>query len=534
MPETPPVQPFDVHNQFLVSNVHPPDWANPEPAPRYNLVVLGAGTAGLVSAAGAAGLGGRVALVEREFMGGDCLNVGCVPSKALIRASRAIAEVQGAHDYGALVPAGTQVNFPAVMERMRRLRAALSPTDSAARFRGLGVDVFFGDARFTGPDAVEVGGRVLRFRRAVIATGARAARPDIPGLADAGFLTNETVFTLTELPPRLAVIGAGPIGCELAQAFARFGSHVTLLGNRPQIMPREDPDAARIVENQMRLGGVNLVLSCNVVRVARDGADKVLHLEYGEKGVGHLLPERPGGCFAQKVPAPFFAGGGQPTEVRADAILVGIGRAPNVQGLDLEAAGVAYDEKEGVKVNDRLQTTNRRIFAAGDICSRFKFTHAADAMARVVIQNALFFGRARASALVIPWCTYTDPEVAHVGLYEAEANARGIDVRTFTEPMARVDRAVLDGDTDGFVKVHVRAGSDRIVGATVVARHAGEMISELTLAMVGGLGLGTLARTIHPYPTQAEAIKRVADAYNRTRLTPFVKWLFQKWLAWMR
>jgi pyruvate/2-oxoglutarate dehydrogenase complex dihydrolipoamide dehydrogenase (E3) component len=506
MPETLTVQPYDVHNQLLVSNVHPPDWANPEPAGRYNLVVLGAGTAGLISAAGAAGLGGRVALVEREFLGGDCLNVGCVPSKALIRASRAAAEVQDAHDYGVEVPAGARVNFPAVMERMRRLRASLSPTDSAARYRGLGVDVFFGAARFTGPDTVEVGGRVLRFSRAVIATGARAARPGIPGLAEAGFLTNETVFTLTELPSRLAVIGAGPVGCELAQAFARFGARVSLLGNRPQIMPREDPEAARIVEKQMQRDGVNLVLGCKVVRVARDGAEKVLHLECG----------------------------GQPMEVRADAILVGAGRTPNVQGLDLEAAGVAYDAKEGVKVNDRLQTTNRRIFAAGDICSRFKFTHVADATARVVIQNALFFGRARASALVIPWCTYTDPEVAHVGLYEAEAKARGIDVQTFTEPMDHVDRAVLDGDTDGFVKVHVRAGSDRIVGATVVARHAGEMISELTLALVGGLGLRTLARTIHPYPTQAEAIKRVADAYNRTRLTPFVKGLFQKWLAWMR
>jgi pyruvate/2-oxoglutarate dehydrogenase complex dihydrolipoamide dehydrogenase (E3) component len=524
MPETPSMQPDDIHNKFLVSNVHPPDWANPEPAERYNLIVVGAGTSGLISAAGAAGLGARVALVEREFMGGDCLNVGCVPSKALIRASRAAAEVRDAHAYGVekgvSVEKGVRtllsdaqkgpgpffVDFPAVMERMRRLRAALSPNDSAARYRGLGVDVFFGEARFTGPNAVEVGGRVLLFRRAVIATGARAVHPDIPGLAEASFLTNETVFTLTELPPRLAVIGAGPIGCELAQAFARFGARVSLLGNRPQIMPREDPDAASIVEKEMRRDGVNLVLGCNVVRVTQDGTDKVLHLECG----------------------------GQPTEVRADAILVGVGRAPNVQGLDLEAAGVAYDDKDGVKVNDRLQTTNRRIFAAGDICSKFKFTHAADAMARVVIQNALFFGRAKASALVIPWCTYTDPEVAHVGLYEAEAKARDIDVQTFMEPMERVDRAVLDGDTDGFVKIHVRAGSDRIVGATVVARHAGEMISELTLAMVGGLGLRTLARTIHPYPTQAEAIKRVADAYNRTRLTPFVKGLFQKWLAWRR
>jgi pyruvate/2-oxoglutarate dehydrogenase complex dihydrolipoamide dehydrogenase (E3) component len=298
----------------------------------------------------------------------------------------------------------------------------------------------------------------------------------------------------------------------LAQAFAHFGAHVTLLGNGPQIMPREDPDAARVVEKQMQRDGVNLVLGCNVVRVAREGAEKVLHLECRGPAKGAVPLE----------------------DVRADAILVGVGRAPNVEGLGLEAAGVAYDPKEGVHVNDRLQTTNRRIFAAGDICSRFKFTHAADAMARVAIQNALFFGRAKASRLVIPWCTYTDPEVAHVGLYEAEAKARGIEVRTFTEPMAHVDRAVLDGDTDGFVKVHARMRGDRIVGATVVARHAGEIISELTLAMVGGLGLGTLARTIHPYPTQAEAVKRVADAYNRTRLTPFVKRLFQKWLAWTR
>jgi pyruvate/2-oxoglutarate dehydrogenase complex dihydrolipoamide dehydrogenase (E3) component len=506
MPETLSIQPNDVNNRLLVSNVHPPDWANPEPAGRYNLVVVGAGTAGLISAIGAAGLGARVALIEREFLGGDCLNVGCVPSKALIRASRAAAEIRYALDFGVEVPAGTRVKFPDVMDRMRWLRASLSTNDSAARYRGLGVDVFFGEGRFTGTDTVEVGGRVLRFTRAVIATGSRAARPDIPGLAEAGFLTNETVFNLTELPPRLAVIGAGPVGCELAQAFARFGARVSLLGNGPHVMPREDPDAARIVEKQMQRDGVNLFPGCKVVRVAQEGSEKVLHLECG----------------------------GQRTEVLVDAILVGVGRIPNVQGLGLESAGVAYDEKEGVKVNDRLQTTNRRIFAAGDICSRFKFTHAADAMARVVIQNALFFGRAKASALVIPWCTYTDPEVAHVGLSEAEAKARGIDVQTFTEPMARVDRAVLDGDTVGFVKVHVRAGSDRIVGATVVARHAGEMISELTLAMVGGLGLGKLARTIHPYPTQAEAIKRIADAYNRTRLTPFVKGLFQKWLAWMR
>jgi pyruvate/2-oxoglutarate dehydrogenase complex dihydrolipoamide dehydrogenase (E3) component len=502
----PQVLPDDVYNRELVSRVHPPDWANPEPAARYNLVVIGAGTAGLVSAAGAAGLGAKVALVERDFLGGDCLNVGCVPSKALIRAARAFADVRDAGGYGVAVPPGARVEFAAVMERMRRLRAAISPNDSAQRFRGLGVDVFFGQARFAGPDRVEVGGRTLRFSRAIIATGARAARPDIPGLAQAGFLTNETGFSLTQLPRRLAVIGAGPLGCELAQAFARFGAEVSLIGNRPRIMPREDAAAAALVEKEMRRDGISMLMSANTQRAERQGAETVLHMEQE----------------------------GKSREVRADAVLVGVGRAPNVEGLNLEAAGVEYDTKRGVKVDDKLRTTNHRILAAGDVCSRYQFTHVADAMARAAVQNALFLPTAKASALVIPWCTYTDPEVAHVGLSDEEAQQQGPAVRTFVEELTHVDRAVLDGEADGFVKVHVRAGTDRILGATVVARHAGEMISTLTLAMTAGLGLGAVAKTIFPYPTQAEAIKRVADAYNRTRLTPLVKRLFEKWLAWRR
>jgi pyruvate/2-oxoglutarate dehydrogenase complex dihydrolipoamide dehydrogenase (E3) component len=500
------VVPADVHNQALVANVHPADWARPEPAPRYHLVVVGAGTAGLVTAAGAAGLGARVALVEKHLLGGDCLNVGCVPSKALIRAARAAADVRAAGAYGVEVPAGARVHFAAVMERMRRLRAGISHNDSAWRFRGLGVDVFLGAGRFTGPDTLEVNGVPLRFRKAVLATGTRPATPPIPGLAEAGYLTNETVFSLTELPARLAVLGAGPIGCELAQAFARFGAQVTLFANHPQVLAREDRDAAALVEKALVRDGVDLVLDCKVTAVQKQGPDKVVRLECG--GAHRAVP--------------------------VDEILVAVGRTPNVGGLNLEAVGVAYDAKAGVHVNDRLQTSNRRIFAAGDICSRFKFTHAADAMARLVLRNALFFGRARASALVMPWCTYTDPEIAHVGLYEREATQQGIEVQTFVQELHDVDRAVLDGDTEGFVKVHVRKGTDRIVGATVVARHAGEMISELTLALVGRLGLGTVARTIHPYPTQAEAIKKTADAYFRTKLTPFVKALLQKWFAWTR
>jgi pyruvate/2-oxoglutarate dehydrogenase complex dihydrolipoamide dehydrogenase (E3) component len=506
MSEPVQVVPPDVYNQTLVANVHPPNWVNPESPPRYHLVVIGAGTAGLVTAAGAAGLGAKVALIEKYLLGGDCLNVGCVPSKALIRAARAYADVRDARPFGVQVPPGVAVDFPGVMERMRRLRSQISPHDSAERFRSLGVDVFLGQGHFTGHDRVEVAGHTLRFRKAVIATGARPVQPPIPGLAEAGFLTNETVFSLTALPKRLAVLGAGPIGCELVQAFARFGSQVWLVGNHSQILPREDRDAAQVVETAMRRDGVQLLLGYEVHGVDRQGTNKVLHLQSAQGAM----------------------------ELRVDEILAGTGRTPNVEGLNLEAAGVRSDSRMGVHVNDRLQTTNRRIFAAGDICSRYKFTHAADAMARIVIQNALFLGRAKASALVIPWCTYTDPEIAHVGLYEKEAQDQGIAVQTFRRELRDVDRAILDGETEGFVKVHVRKGTDQILGATIVARHAGEMISELTLAMVGRLGLKTLARTIHPYPTQAEAIKQVADAYQRTRLTPWVKWLFDTWLAWTR
>ena len=497
----------DVYNQSLVANVHPRDWTNPEPAPSYNLVVLGGGTAGLITAAGAAGLGAKVALVEREHLGGDCLNVGCVPSKALLRAARAAADVRDAGQYGVEVPDGARVNFPAVMERMRRLRSEISPHDSAQRYRDeLGVDVFLGEGRFVDSDSVEVDGRHLRFHRAVIATGARAMPLPIPGLAEAGYLTNETVFSLTELPKRLAIIGAGPIGCEMTQAFARFGSQVTLLEVMPQILIREDKDAAALIQAALIRDGVSLVLGCQLTGVERDGQDIVLRVKKD----------------------------GQREEVRVDAVLLGVGRAPNVEGLNLEAVDVEFDTKQGVKVDDRLQTTNPRIYAAGDICSPYKFTHMADALARVVIQNTLFVGRAKANALTVPWCTYTDPEIAHVGLYAHEAEKQGIAIQTFYQEMGQVDRAVLEGDTEGFVKIHTKAGKDTILGATIVARHAGEMISELTLAMVGGLGLGTLARTIHAYPTQAEAIKRAADAYNRTRLTPRVKSLFTRWLAWTR
>ena len=508
------LEPWDEHNQALVANTHPSAWVNPEPAGRYNLVVIGAGTAGLVAAAGAAGLGARVALVERDLMGGDCLNVGCVPSKALIRAARAVADVRGAGALAVGVPGEPVVDFPAVMRRMRRLRAELSPTDSAARFKGLGVDVFLGQGIFTARDAVTVDGRTLRFKKAVIATGARAAAPPIPGLRESGYLTNETVFSLINLPRRLAVIGGGPIGCELAQALARFGGQVHVVEMSGRVLAREDGDAARLTRAALERDGVRLALDTRVLKVERGAGGKILHLAGTHDGKG--------------------GGAGAPAPLEVDEILVAVGRAPNVEGLGLETAGVTYDKTAGVMVDDRLRTTNPRIYAAGDICTPLKFTHHSDFQARLVIQNALFLGRAKASALVLPRCTYTDPEVAHVGLTAEEAQARGQRVRTFVQELADVDRARLDNETEGFVKIHVAEGSDRILGATVVARHAGEMLPELTLAIGQGIGLGKIARVIHTYPTQAEAIRKLGDAYNRTRLTPGVRRLFEAWLRWTR
>ncbi|HXO27949.1 MAG TPA: mercuric reductase [Thermoanaerobaculia bacterium] len=504
-----PVEPLDVYNRALLANVHPSGWVNPRPAARYHLVVVGAGTAGLVSAAGAAGLGARVALVERHLMGGDCLNVGCVPSKGILRAARAWEEArQAASRFGGPAAAGAP-SFGAAMERMRRLRAAISPHDSAERFGGLGIDVFLGDARFTAPDAVEVDGQLLRFRRAVIAAGARAAVPPLPGLAEAGFRTNETIFNLTELPRRLAVVGCGPIGCELAQAFARFGSEVTLLGRQAQLLPREDADAAAIVAAALTRDGVRLELGVKATAVQRRGAEKVLEFEHvhGMGGQG---------------------GGGVRRELAVDEILVATGRQPNVEGLGLRAAGVRHTPK-GVEVDDRLRTSNPRIFACGDVASKFQFTHVADAQARLVIQNALFFGRAKASALTIPWCTYTSPEIAHVGLYERDARGRGLEVDTLTVPLADNDRAVLDGEDEGFLRVHLERGTDKILGATLVAEHAGDMLGELCLAITQGIGLGSIASVIHPYPTQAEVVKKAADTWRRGKLTPRVKKLFAWW-----
>jgi len=504
----PRVLPDDTHNQALLRNTHPPDWVNPTPAGRYNLVVIGSGTAGLTVAAGCATIGGRVALIERHLTGGDCLVMGCVPSKGIISAARAAAMVtRKAAGYGVRVPPGSTVDFPAVMERMRRLRAKISPADSVQHLTEIGVDVFLGQGRFVARQAVEVTGTRLEFARAVIATGAHAATPPIPGLEATGFLTNENLFELIALPQRLVVIGAGPIGCEMAQTFQRLGSQVTVIDTAPHILIREDADAAEIVQRAFVREGVELVLNAKVARVEARGGDKVVTVEQD----------------------------GRTVDLSCDAILVGVGRVPNTEGLNLEAAGVRYDTT-GVLVNDFLQTSNPRIFAAGDICAPFKFTHTANALGRMAMVNALFakpFG-GRMSQLVVPWCTYTDPEIAHVGLYEHQAKERGHRVTTLTVPLSENDRAILDGEDEGFVRVHLKHGTDVILGATIVAAHAGDLLTYVTLVMSMGKGVSALAAPIYPYPTQAEAVKRLANLHLQTKLSPVVKRLLVRFLAWRR
>ncbi|MAI79320.1 MAG: mercuric reductase [Deltaproteobacteria bacterium] len=501
---------FDRH---LLEQVMPEGIENPEPAENYNLVVIGAGTAGLVTAAGAAGLGARVALIERSALGGDCLNLGCVPSKSLLRSAHAVADLRRSEDLGIRISGNIEIDFEAVMNRMRRIRAEIAKNDSVTRFRDeLGVDVFLGEGRFIDKKRIEVDDLELSFQNAVIATGARSRILPIPGLEEVGYLTNESVFDLEVCPEQLLVLGGGPIGCELAQAFSRLGSKVTLLEAEPQFLSREDPEAAAILHESLKKDGIDVRLSTQIESVTKESA-----------GYHRALLKT-----AQ----------GSSEELQFDQILVAIGRAPNVENLGLEEAGVAFDLKNGVEISDCFQTSQPHIYAVGDVCMQLKFTHAADAAARAVIQNALFsvgpVGKKTLSSLTIPWCTYTDPEIAHVGLSEKDAEDQGTKIDTYTRPLSEVDRAITDGRTNGFVKIHVAKGGDTILGATIVAPNAGDLISEIGVAMAADMGLGGLANVIHPYPTVAEAIRQTGTAYMRTRLTPTVAGLFERYLSWRR
>lgn len=544
------------HDERLMVAVRPPDWSNPTPRHRYNLVVLGGGTAGLVAAAACAGLGGRVALVEKSALGGDCLNTGCVPSKALIAAARAAHDARMAPAYGIHVGPEVRVDFKAVMERVRAVRADLAAHDSAARFRDLGVDVFFGHGRFIDRSSIEVDGATLRFAKALIATGSSPRIPPIPGLREAGYLTSDTVFETRTLPPRLAIVGGGAIGCELAQAFARLGSAVTLFEIQPNLLETADPDAADLIARALRRDGVRTLIGAAIdrVNVTADGARQLTWSRIVPGGrTGDRRSAGTGDAMGgPKIDADFDETGGAIGDtndralgdtmggtVEVDAILVAAGRQPNIDGLGLKLAGVQTVDGALV-VGDDLRTTNRRIFAAGDVATEARFTHAADAMARIVVRNALFLGRRRYDPGMIPSCVFTDPEVAHVGLRAGDAGVRtshrvALDTvdRVRTDDVRGVGEGCPDGADAGFAAVYVGRG-DRIVGTTVVGSGAGETIGAFALAMAGGLGLSDLSEIVLPYPTRGLVVRALGDAHQRARLTPAAARASRLWLEWTR
>jgi len=473
----------------------------------YNVAVIGAGTAGLVTAAGTAGLGGRVALIERNKMGGDCLNFGCVPSKALISSARLIQQIRESEKWG-LDRQEPQFAFEKVFERMRARRAKIAPNDSQERFESLGVDVFRGEARFVSPHEIEVGGQKLRARNFVIATGSRAAIPEIEGMDQVPYFTNETIFDeLKEKPESLIVLGGGPIGCELGQVLARLGVKVTILQRASQLLPREDSDVAGVLQRQLEREDVRIEFDAEAKSATRQGNSVRLD------------------CLHKD---------GSGFQLNAEALLIAAGRIPNIDKLKLNAAGVRFN-KRGVIVNEYLQTSQPHIYAAGDIAGSFQFTHLADAHARVVVRNILMplqLLRQKTETAVLPWVTYTDPEIAHVGFGEREAKHKNVQYDVFVVPLEEVDRAVVESEEIGFAKILTAKDSDKILGVTIVGARAGDLIHEFVLAMKARIGLGTIASTIHAYPTFAELARKAGDKYNRTRLTPTAKkiftWLYER------
>jgi len=446
-----------------------------------DLCVIGAGSGGLSVAAGAAQMGAKVVLIEKGKMGGDCLNYGCVPSKALIAAAHAAHTARTGALFG-VNGHEPEVRFREVHQHVHGVIAGIAPHDSVERFEGLGVHVIQGAARFTGLAEVEANGQTIRARRFVIATGSSPAAPDIPGLAKVPYLTNETIFDLTDRPDHLIVIGGGPIGCEMAQAHRRLGAQVTVLQSR-KIMPKDDPEAVDVVRQRLRREGVTL------------------HEDATIKAVG---PEMNGVVLLVEID-------GEEHRITGSHLLVSAGRAANVGSLDLEAAGIAYTPK-GIKVDSRLRTSNRRVFAIGDVAGGYQFTHMAAYHAGIVIRNVLFHLPAKVKTHAVPWVTYTDPELAHVGLTEAQARERHRDVKVVRWHFAENDRAQTERETEGLIKVVV-GPKGRIVGATIVGPRAGEMITTWILAVNEGLKIGSIANLIVPYPTLNEVSKRAAGAY---------------------
>jgi len=453
---------------------------------RADICVIGAGSAGLSVAAGASQMGAKTVLIERGEMGGDCLNFGCVPSKSLLAAAKAAA----LHRHTAIMGVAydpPRIDFPAVRDHVRGVIAGIAPHDSQERYEGLGVTVLRSHARFLGPREVEAGDTRVRARRFVVATGSQPVVPPLPGLDQVDYLTNETVFALSAAPAHLIVIGGGPIGCELSQAFRRLGSAVTVV-EMAQILPNDDPELAELVRTRLRAEGIRIIEGARAGAVRRDGTG--LRLEIVRDGGGESLS--------------------------GDALLLAVGRRPAVEGLDLEAAGIDYDHR-GITVDRRLRSSNRKVFAAGDVAGGFQFTHVAGYHAGVVLKNALFRLPAKVDDRAVPWVTYTEPELAHVGLTEAAAKERHGDIRILRWPFAENDRARCERQVDGLVKV-VTTPRGRVLGASIVGPHAGELIHPWVLAISKRLGVGPMAQMIAPYPTLGEVNKRAAGSYYTPKL----------------
>lgn len=486
-------------------------WERPKRFDR-NLVVIGAGAGGLVSAYIAAAVKAKVTLIEGHKMGGDCLNYGCVPSKALIRSAKAIKQLRKAQTFGLRDAQGT-VDFAAVMQRVHSVIREVEPHDSVERYTGLGVQVLQGHARITSPWTVEMtladgGTQTLSTRNIVIAAGASPFVPPIPGLKEAGFLTSDTVWNLTELPRRLVVLGGGPIGSELAQSFARLGSEVTQVEMAPRIMVREDPEVSELVAASLRADGVNILTGHQAVRVEMANGEKRLIVQHG----------------GEELAVPF------------DELLCAVGRSPRVSGYGLEELGISLTPRKTVETNDYLQTLYPNIYAVGDVAGPFQFTHTAAHQAWYAAVNALFgrFKRFKADYSVIPWATFTDPEVARVGLSETEAQDKGIAFEVTKYGIDDLDRAIADGTAHGFVKVLTVPGKDKILGVTIVGEHAGDLLAEYVLAMKHGLGLNKILGTIHTYPTLSEANKYAAGEWKRAHAPQRVLGWLERFHAWER